>query len=140
MSDDTPETAVDIPDRHNTMIDLQYKLLEKGKLPTAEAYTLSLVTTGLIPYEEYQELLSHRWDHNSRRGSFLAQIVLSGLISTFSMGMLLSGGDAGVYLPILTGILGYWLPSPNFAKQHVNKKSYSKDHSSESFPREQTPN
>lgn len=112
----------------NTIENLQYKLLEEGNLSTEDAYTLTLVTTGDIPYDEYQELLSDRRNHNSRLGRFAVQVAVSGTISAFAMGMLISGGDAGVYLPVLTAILGYWLPAPDFSKHSTNvkKPAYSK--------------
>jgi hypothetical protein len=116
----------DTYDRH-TMSDLQCRLLEEGKMSTEDAYTLSLVTTGIIPYDEYHEFLSDRRNHNSRVGRFAVQIAISGSITAFSMGMLIRGGDPGVYLPVLTGILGYWLPSPDSSKQTAGKKhTYSK--------------
>ena len=112
----------------NTMMDLQYKLLEEGNLSTEDAYTLTLVTTGNIPYDEYQELLSDRRNHSSRLGRFAVQVAVSGSVSAFAMGMLIAGGDAGVYLPVLTAILGYWLPAPDFSKHAatVKKTAYSK--------------
>lgn len=44
---------------------------------------------------------------------FLAQTVFSLLGTVFAIGMLATGHDAGIYLPILTGILGFWMPSPS---------------------------
>jgi len=101
--------------------ELQIKMIEEGRLPPEDAYTLTLVTNGKIPYDEYQELISDRRDYKSRVCRFGFQAIISGSVSAFAMGMLISGHDAGVYLPILTGIIGYWLPSPDFSKQNLKK-------------------
>ncbi len=47
---------------------------------------------------------------------FAAQVSISSTTLLFSMFMLHKGKDAGVYLPMISGIVGYWLPSP-----HQNK-------------------
>jgi hypothetical protein len=44
---------------------------------------------------------------------FAAQFAISSSTLAFCMTMLWSGRDPGVYLPIITGVLGYWLPSPS---------------------------
>jgi hypothetical protein len=44
---------------------------------------------------------------------FAAQFAISGSTLAFCMAMLWNGRDPGVYLPVVTGILGYWLPSPS---------------------------
>ena len=44
---------------------------------------------------------------------FLVQIVLSFGVGAFCMVEAASGGDnEKVYIPVLTGIIGYWLPAP----------------------------
>lgn len=43
---------------------------------------------------------------------FPAQMLISSWTLAFAMYMLAVGKDAGVYLPIVTGIMGYWLPQP----------------------------
>jgi hypothetical protein len=48
-----------------------------------------------------------------RRLRFYAQTGISVSVLAFTMGMLASGGAKEVYLPILTGIVGYWLPQPS---------------------------
>ena len=49
---------------------------------------------------------------------FAAQVSISSTTLLFSMFMLHKGKDAGVYLPMISGIVGYWLPSP-----HQNKNT-----------------
>lgn len=44
---------------------------------------------------------------------FEIQTIFSASVMTFSMVMLATKrGEAGVYLPLITSILGYWIPSP----------------------------
>jgi hypothetical protein len=43
---------------------------------------------------------------------FTAQIMISMSTLSFAMMMLYVGKEPGVYLPIVTGIMGYWLPQP----------------------------
>jgi len=42
------------------MKEMQYELLEEGRLSYEDAYTLDLVTKNKIPYDEYQELITDR--------------------------------------------------------------------------------
>jgi hypothetical protein len=44
---------------------------------------------------------------------FAAQISISCSSLLFAMMMLYLGNDPGIYLPIITGIIGCWLPSPS---------------------------
>lgn len=48
----------------------------------------------------------------TRSGLFIAQTAFSAIGVLFSISMLATGNDASIYLPILTGIIGYWVPSP----------------------------
>jgi hypothetical protein len=44
---------------------------------------------------------------------FEIRVVVSVSVLLFSMGMLATQrGDPGMYLPLLTSVLGYWTPSP----------------------------
>ena len=45
-------------------------------------------------------------------GLFLSQFFISSASLGFLMYMLINGGDPGIYLPILTTIVGVWVPSP----------------------------
>lgn len=52
-----------------------------------------------------------------RLNSFGVQAAVSLAAIALSAGMLASGrGDAAVYLPVLTSIVGYWLPAPRWPK------------------------
>lgn len=44
---------------------------------------------------------------------FYVQTGISLTVITFCIAMLAAGYDTGTYLPVLSGIVGYWLPSPN---------------------------
>lgn len=43
---------------------------------------------------------------------FTIQLVVSMTGLVLSTGMLMAGRDPAVYLPVLTSIIGYWLPAP----------------------------
>lgn len=109
------------PMRPRNMKEMQYELLEEGRLSYEDAYTLDLVTKSKIPYDEYQELITDRRNHHSRMMRFAVQVGISGTITAFTIAMLAIGKPEGVYLPVLTGILGYWLPAPEYAKLRTPK-------------------
>ena len=45
--------------------------------------------------------------------NFEVQAVISISVMAFSMGMLATGrGEPSAYLPVLTSVMAYWLPSP----------------------------
>lgn len=45
---------------------------------------------------------------------FDVQLAASAAVMLFSMGMLASGrGEPSVYLPVVSSVLSYWLPSPS---------------------------
>jgi hypothetical protein len=50
---------------------------------------------------------------------FATQVFISCSSLGFAMMMLYKGKDPGTYLPIITGIIGCWLPSP----QHIAKEA-----------------
>lgn len=102
--------------RPRNIKEMQYELLEEGRLSYEDAYTLDLVTKQKIPYDEYQELVADRRNHHSRMTRFAVQVAMSGTVLAFTITMLALGKPEGVYLPVLTGILGYWLPAPDSSK------------------------
>lgn len=57
---------------------------------------------------------------------FAVQVAISGTVTAFTIAMLAVGKPEGVYFPVLTGILGYWLPAPEYAKLRTPKPSPSK--------------
>ena len=114
------------PLRPRNMKEMQYELLEEGRLSYEDAYTLDLVTKNKIPYDEYQELITDRRNHHSRMMRFAVQVGISGTVTAFTIAMLAIGKPEGVYLPVLTGILGYWLPAPEYAKLRTAKPSVPK--------------
>ena len=109
------------PLRPRNMKEIQYELLEEGRLSYEDAYTLDLVTKSKIPYDEYQELITDRRNHHSRMMRFAVQVGISGTVTAFTIAMLAMGKPEGVYLPVLTGILGYWLPAPEYSKSRTAK-------------------
>lgn len=118
------------PLRPRNMKEMQYELLEEGRLSYEDAYTLDLVTKNKIPYDEYQELITDRRNHHSRMMRFAVQVGLSGTVTAFTIAMLAIGKPEGVYLPVLTGILGYWLPAPEYSKLRTPKTPSPKTNAS----------
>lgn len=51
-------------------------------------------------------------DFIAKHGLFLSQLFFSTVGMAFSIAMLVNDKDASVYLPILTTIVGVWIPSP----------------------------
>ena len=47
---------------------------------------------------------------------FKVQTVFSAVTLTFCITMLSVGKDPSLYLPILTSLIGYWLPAPKYQK------------------------
>ena len=43
---------------------------------------------------------------------YLVQTVFAGTLAVFALGMVAAGRDSGLYLPLATGIVGLYLPSP----------------------------
>ena len=45
---------------------------------------------------------------------FEVRVIMSASVLMFSMGMLATHrGEPGVYMPLITSIIGYWTPSPS---------------------------
>lgn len=95
------------------MGEMKLDLLEEGRLTYEDACVLELVTKNKLPFDEYQELISDRRNYNGRTSKFIVQVALTTGISAFAITMLSLGKPEGVYLPVLTGLIGYWLPSPD---------------------------
>ena len=54
-----------------------------------------------------------RHNYTSLWYRFWVQVGLTSTVSAFCITMMAVNGKEGVYLPVLTGIMGYWLPSPD---------------------------
>lgn len=50
---------------------------------------------------------------------FITQVCFSGAAFIFSVAMLATGSPASIYLPVLTGTIGYWTPNPVQAKYNT---------------------
>jgi hypothetical protein len=59
-----------------------------------------------------------------RPSMFTVQIIVSASIMIFSMVQLAKGEPIEVYLPVMTGISGYWLPAPK--NKSTETKAYEK--------------
>ena len=52
---------------------------------------------------------------------YIVQVCFSASVAVFSMTMLATGSPVEIYLPVVTGIVGYWLPQPSLKhKQEDN--------------------
>lgn len=47
-----------------------------------------------------------------RPSMFSVQILVSATVMFFSIAQLAKGEPTDIYLPVLTGVMGYWLPAP----------------------------
>lgn len=98
------------------------RLLEEGKLRYDDHEVLNMVNNRVIPFDEYQELLADRHNDRSRLIKFTIQVLISAGVTAFCMTMIaVQNSDKekngeGIYLPIISGILGYWLPNPDYSK------------------------
>lgn len=53
-------------------------------------------------------------NYNSLTYRFWVQVGITSAVSVFCITMMATNSDKeGIYLPVLTGIMGYWLPSPD---------------------------
>jgi hypothetical protein len=69
---------------------------------------------GDIETETVSRSLDDHEYHNGVNGRtfFAFQVVLSLVTTAFCIGMIATKGQEGIYLPVMTGILGVWLPAP----------------------------
>ena len=93
--------------------DIKLSLLEDGKMYDK---VWSLVDEGKIQFDEFQEHVGDQQENKNKVMMFSAQALLSTSIVAFSMSMLAIHGMDAAYLSLLSGILGYWLPSPMGSK------------------------
>lgn len=64
---------------------------------------------------------------NSHHYILGTQVAISCSSLAFAMFMLYMGKDPGVYLPIITGIVGCWLPSPQSIKASASTSDIHHD-------------
>lgn len=66
-------------------------------------------------------------DYQVLKSRFYMQALMSGTVTAFCIIMMAVNGKEGIYLPVLTGILGYWLPSPDprVTRSRFEKKTTS---------------
>lgn len=54
---------------------------------------------------------------------FAVQASVTAVMLAFCVTMLVKGSDPGIYLPVMTGITGFWFPSPLQANNPSSKAS-----------------
>ena len=115
--------------KYKDIDDLKLRLLEEGKMRYDDLEVLEMVKNQVLPFDEYQELLTDRYNEKSNLVKFTAQVVISAAVTAFCMAMIIVEKDnpgtngEGIYLPIISGILGYWLPNPDYSKILPKKNS-----------------
>jgi hypothetical protein len=75
-----------------------------------------------LPLDVYHEYVADRRDHENRLLMFSAQAILSFGVVVFSMVMIGKNGIDAAYFGTISGVLGYWLPSP-MSSRPVAKKT-----------------
>jgi len=106
----------------NDIDDLTLRLLEEGTVRYEDYEVLEMVKEKKLPFDEYQELIADRHNDRSRFVKFGSQVVFSASVVAFCMSMIIvernqpEKNGEGIYLPIISGILGYWLPNPDYSK------------------------
>lgn len=93
----------------NASASLEVSLLEEGKM---YGNVFELVKDGKLEFDEFQEHVSNQQDFSNKRHMFWTQAILSGGIVIFSGTMLAIHGVDAAYMSLISGILGYWLPTP----------------------------
>ena len=78
-----------------------------------ETALLDLMERGQIEYHDVMTYRADRENVSKHYWKFGAQVVISGVVIAFSLAMTATHpGTEGVYIPIVTSILGFWIPSP----------------------------
>jgi hypothetical protein len=71
-------------------------------------------TSGKGQENGHQQCTDDEHNYNSLRYRFWVQVGVTSAVSAFCITMMATNSDKeGIYLPVLTGIMGYWLPSPD---------------------------
>ncbi|AGE59247.1 hypothetical protein PBCVOR070422_860R [Paramecium bursaria Chlorella virus OR0704.2.2] len=71
-----------------------------------------MVESGKLDFDEFQEHVSNHQEYSNKRYMFWTQALLSGSLAAFSGTMLAVHGIDAAYMSLISGILGYWLPTP----------------------------
>ncbi|ABT16031.1 hypothetical protein FR483_N746R [Paramecium bursaria Chlorella virus FR483] len=84
-------------------------LIEEGKM---YGKIFNMVESGKLDFDEFQEHVSNHQEYSNKRYMFWTQALLSGSLVAFSGTMLAIHGIDAAYMSLISGILGYWLPTP----------------------------
>lgn len=84
-------------------------LVEEGKM---YGKIFNMVESGKLDFDEFQEHVSNHQEYSNKRYMFWTQALLSGSLVAFSGTMLAIHGIDAAYMSLISGILGYWLPTP----------------------------
>ena len=104
--------------------ELELRLVEDGRLDFKEYEMINMVKNKNIQFDDFIDYLDDKSQHSDYLMKFFLQAFFSAFIVIFSMIMLmLKESNEGIYLPVVSGIIGYWLPSPGYKKSSSNKKT-----------------
>ena len=84
-------------------------LIDNGKM---YGKIFDMVESGKLDFDEFQEHVSNHQEYSNKRYMFWTQALLSGSLVAFSGTMLAVHGIDAAYMSLISGILGYWLPTP----------------------------
>jgi hypothetical protein len=110
------------PWQERTEASIKLDLLERGQF---DREILDMVRGETkLPFDEFQEYRHEQNEQKNRLLMFAAQAALSFGVVTFSMIMIGKHGIDAAYFGTISGVLGYWLPSP-MSSRPVPKKIVS---------------
>lgn len=90
-----------------------------------ESRLLDLMERGLVDFQDVVETNTLQSNMKKDWAKFWIQVLVSTTALVFSLSVSASNpGKESIYVPIATGILGYWLPSPEVPRS-VTWKSAS---------------
>lgn len=96
-------------------------MLSKIKIPsihTCHTKDVKTIKRTIKPRVVAPQPLEKKLNFDLELTEFEIRVAMSASVMLFSMGMLATRrGDPGMYLPLITSILGYWTPSPSKKKE-----------------------
>ena len=88
------------------------------KIPSIHTcHTINVKPTPSKPRVVITQPIEKKVNFDCELTEFEIQVAMSASVMLFSMGMLATRrGDPGMYLPLITSVIGYWTPSPTKKK------------------------
>ena len=96
-------------------------MLSKIKIPsirTCHTKDVKTIKHTIKPRVVAPQPLEKKVNFDLELTEFEIRVAMSASVMLFSMGMLATRrGDPGMYLPLITSVIGYWTPSPTKKKE-----------------------